>query len=221
MLDSEFRGSRFRRNAPIGEEERRRAPKLALLTATSTKEATCSPTSTPFSPHLCARRRSPAAPQRTGQATEDHRRRARHARRRPGLPRLPQGAALPALRPSPAGAPVPLYPPAARLQQAPARLGTAAGAAAQLPRLPLAVVLRPAAAARLDTGSLRPIARDRQALGVRGLRRLRLLRRPLAPLLGLSPLPGLLAGRHAGRLRARAGQRPEREVAEDLLARVD
>ena len=71
----------------------------------------------------------------------------------------------------------------------------------------VAVVLRPAQAARLDTGAVRRLARDRPPLSARRARRLRLL--PLAqPLvLGLPPLPALRARRAADRLRARPRER--------------
>src|SRR5919106_237190 len=49
MIDSELPGARFRGNALVGEEGVRKAPKSGVATATSTLEATCAPTSTPFS----------------------------------------------------------------------------------------------------------------------------------------------------------------------------
>ncbi len=48
-LISELPHARFRGNALLSEEGVRKAPKSGVATATSTKEATCAPTSTPFS----------------------------------------------------------------------------------------------------------------------------------------------------------------------------
>ena len=63
-----------------------------------------------------------------------------------------------------------------------------------------------AAAHRLDPGRVRPQPRDRQALGPCRRRRLRLLRRPLALVLGLAPARSLRPRRHAPG--ARAGRSP-------------
>ena len=59
------------------------------------------------------------------------------------------------------------------------------------------------AAGRLDPGALRRQPGDGQALGARRRGRLRLLRRPLALLLGLSPAPAGRSRRHAAGLHAR------------------
>ena len=87
------------------------------------------------------------------------------------------------------------------------RAGAAAARGDHAAGSAVAVVLRPAAAARLDAGAVRGLTRDRAPLRPGRDRRLRLL--PLAqPLvLGLPPLPALLARRAAGRLRARTRQR--------------
>ena len=71
----------------------------------------------------------------------------------------------------------------------------------------LAVVRRQPAPAGLHAGPVRPVARDRQAQRAGRQRRLRLLRQPQPLLLGLSALPAVRPGRHAGPLRAVRGQR--------------
>ena len=81
-------------------------------------------------------------------------------------------------------------------------------------------VVRRAAAARLDPGALRRLARDRPALGVRRPRRLRLLPQPLALLLGLSPLPALRPDGTPIAFELAPANAPEREVAREMLERV-
>ena len=77
----------------------------------------------------------------------------------------------------------------------------------QPPGQDLAIVLRPAQTVGLHTGAVRPVARDGQAVRAGRLGCLRLLRQPLALLLGAAPVFAVRGGRDAGQLLPRSGQR--------------
>jgi hypothetical protein len=203
---------------PDGKEASRRAPKEGVATATSTRRSGCSPNSTPFSRQFMS---SPMISCNRGAArgsAEDHRRRAHHPGDRPGLHRVAQRPPLPRPGELPAPAPVPLHAQTERLQQAATPPHPRDRADDQLPRLQLAGLLRRASPARLDTGPLRAISRDHQALGARRDRHLGLPWKPFPRLLGLPPLPALRLRRHPIAFELAPANAPEREVAREMLA---
>ena len=105
------------RGGGSGPGDIKRASKFGVAKATSTTEvASCSPNSTPFSPHFTCWWTISCRAQRAWAPPEDHRCRADHARDRADLPGLPIRAAVPALRALAARAPVPVPPRPAGLQ---------------------------------------------------------------------------------------------------------
>src|SRR5215210_2016334 len=104
---------------------------------------------------------------------------------------MPKRARLPAPRPPAARPPLPLPALAAPLQRALPRARAEARALVEGARLRNARQRRRPAPARHDAASLWPVDRDDQAQRARALGRLRLLPRPLAPLLGLQARPAL------------------------------
>src|SRR6266498_3310523 len=134
--------------------------------------------------------------------------------RRPGHPRhrtvrhhrrpaedLPTPGTLAALCPRPPWPPVPLPAQAARLQQAPARRRRAAPAAHPGPGQRHDVLDRRRVGGRLHPRGMRPLHPDRPPLRAGRLGRIRLLRQPLALLLGAAAAPGVHPAGPAGRLR--------------------
>jgi hypothetical protein len=176
---------------PGGKE---RSSKVSVALATSTTEvASCSPTSTTFSPHfLCWWMISCLPDVAQGDAQGSVRRSSLRSRsRRSCCSAIPSGGScatdLPGHR----------------------------AAGQDLP-----VVLRSDPAAGLHAGAVRPVARDPQTLRAGRVGRLRLLRLAFPLLLGIAALSAVRAGRNAGQLLPRAGNEPEREIAAAMLERA-
>jgi hypothetical protein len=195
MIASEFgRGCR-------GVTAETRAPRVGVANAASTsREASCTPTSTPSSSHCTSPSMSCSVPGADRSATQAQRRRAGLPGGRPGPARVRLRAALAAVRRPQVGAAVPL--PSDRLGlQPPAAPGHALGR----PRPPGsggadAELVGPAAAGRLHPGAMCHQPRDRRTLGPGRPCRLRLLQEPAPLLWGVPAVGAGRSGRAAGGL---------------------
>ena len=144
---------------PVGKGFKAERPKSTVLKQPSTERPRCTPTSTLSAPSFIARRtisclRSPEMP------APGHRRRDRHALRRPGDHGHPLRPPLPRVAAKRLSPPLPRAAPAARLLQAPGPPGRDDRVAHRRLRRPEPRLPRRPAADRLDSGRVRPLGRD-------------------------------------------------------------